>query len=82
MFSRATFSTIVVEERGLYKGGNNENFNQIIIADDITKEDHDIIDFSCSFHDEYLKIKATFESGEKMLVMFKNIITTLKYDCF
>jgi len=78
----ASFSVVVVGVRGLYKGGNNEDFNQEIIANGITKDDHDIIGFSRSFHDEYLKIKAVFESGEQVLVMFKNITTTSKYDHF
>jgi len=82
MFPMASFSIVVVDVRGLYKGENNEDFNQIMIADAIIKDDHDIIGFSHSFHDEYLKIKAAFESGEQVLVMFKNISTTLKYDRF
>jgi len=68
--------------RGQYKGGNNENLNQIIIVDGITHDDHDTFRFSRHFHDEYLKIKEAFKSGEEVLVMFKNIITTSKYDRF
>ena len=54
----------------------------MIVADGIREEDHDTVGFSRAFHDEYMKIKNAFESGEKVLVIFKNITTTSKYDRF
>ena len=81
-FPMATFSSIVIGVRGHYKSANNDDFCQVIVADGIGEEDHDTVGFSRAFHDEYTKIKTAFESGEKVLVMFKNITTTSKYDRF
>ena len=81
-FPMATFSIIVVGLRGHYKSANNEDFCQVIVADGIAEEDHDTVGFSRVFHDEYTKIKNVFESGENVLVLFKNITTTSKYDRF
>ena len=78
----ATFSSIVVGVRGYYKSANNDDFCQVIVADDIGEEDHDTVGFLRAFHDEYTKIKTAFESGEIFLVMLKNITTTSKYDQF
>lgn len=76
----AIFSVVVVGVRYHYKSVNNEEFCQMIITNGILEEDHVIVGFSQSFHDEYAKIKETFDIGENMLVMFKNITTTSKYD--
>ena len=81
-FPMATFSIIVVGLRGHYKSANNEDFCQVIVADGIAEEDHDTVGFLRVFHDEYTKIKEAFESGENVLVMFKNITATSKYDRF
>ena len=77
-----TFTSIVVGVRGHYKNANNDDYFQVIVVDCISEEDHNTIGFSRAFHDEYTKIRNVFESGEKVLVMFKNITTTSKYDRF
>jgi hypothetical protein len=79
-FPMATFSSIVVGVRGHYKSANNDDYCQVIVVDGVGEEDHNTVEFSQAFHDEYTKIKNTFESGEIFLVLFKNITTTSKYD--
>ena len=76
----ATFSSMVVGVRGHYKSANNDNYCQVFVTDGTGEDDHNTIKFSAVFHDEYTKIKNAFESGEKVLIMFKNITTTSKYD--
>ena len=78
----ATFSLIVVGVRGHYKSVNNDDYCQVIVADGIDEEDYDTVGFSRAFHDEYTKINNAFESGEQVLVIYKNITTTSKYDLF
>ena len=38
------------------------------------------MEFIQTFHEEYTKIKNGFERGENVLVMFKKITTTSKYN--
>jgi hypothetical protein len=52
----------------------------MIIADGIGEDDYDTMGFSQTFHEEYTKSKNVFESSNNVLVIFKNIITTSKYD--
>lgn len=77
-----TFCTILIDVQGHYKSANNDDYCQMIVADEIGKFDHDTVEFIRAFHNEYTKIKNVFESGENILVMFKNITTTLKYNGF
>ena len=81
-FPMATFSSIVVGVRGHYKNANNDHYCQVIVAHGIGEEDYDIVGFSRVFHSEYTKIKNAFKSDEIFWVIFKNITTTSKYDCF
>ena len=81
-FSMATLSAIVIGVRGHYKSANNDDYCQVIVADRIGKEDHDTVGFTQAFHEQYTKIKTGFENGENVLVLFKNITTTSKYDRF
>ena len=78
----AIFISIVVGVRGHYKSANNDDNCQVIVADGIVEEDHDTGGLSRAFHDEFTKIKNAFDNGENVLVMFKNITTTSKYDRF
>ena len=69
--------------RGHYKNTSNEDFFQMIVADDIAEEYHDTMGFFFQvFYDKYTKIKYAFEIDTNVLVMFKNITTTSKYDQF
>jgi hypothetical protein len=81
-FPMATFSAIVIGMRGHYKSANSDDYCQVIVADGIGEEDYDTVEFTQAFHDEYTKIKNSFESGENILVLFKNTTTTSKYDRF
>lgn len=47
-FSMATFSAIMVGIRGHYKNTNNDDFCQVIVADNIAVEDHNPLKF-CKF---------------------------------
>lgn len=62
-----TFSAIIVGVRG----ANNENFDQVIVADGNGEKNHDDDGFSRIFHDEYTIINDVFQVGENVLVMFK-----------
>ena len=77
-----TLSAIMVNIRGHYKSANNDDYCQVIVADEIGKMITIQWDLRRAFHEEYNKIKNVFESGENVLVMFKNITTTSKYDRF
>ena len=68
--------------RGHYKSANNDDYYQVIVVYGIGEEGHDTVGFTRAFHEEYTKIKNAFESGENILVMFKNIITTSKHNRF
>ena len=73
-FPMATFGAIVVGIKGLYKNAGNEDYFQVVIANGLIKEDHDIVGFSKAFHDQYSKIKRAFEARESVLVMFKTLL--------
>ena len=66
-----TFSTIVVDMRGHYKSANNDDYCQVIIADEIGEKYHDTMGFTRAFYEKYIKIKNIFESGENILEVFK-----------
>jgi hypothetical protein len=77
-----TFSAIVIGMRDHYKSANNDDYCQVIVADEIGEEDYDTVEFTQAFHEKYTKIKNDFESDENILVLFKNTTTTSKYDRF
>ena len=62
----ATFSTIVISVRGHCKSANNDDYCQVIVANGIGEENHDIVGFMQTFHKKYTKIKMTL----KMMKIF------------
>ena len=73
----ATFAALVVGTKGHYEG-----MFQVVILDVLTYEDHDSVGVTRAFQKEYMKIQESFNAGKCMLVMFKHLTVTSKYDHF
>jgi hypothetical protein len=68
----ATIVVCVIGIRGAYG-----RFNQLIIADGDNDNDNDIITLGPHFQKEYNQIVEAFNSGQCVMVLFKNI--TISY---
>jgi len=53
---------------------------QIVVADGLTYDDHNTVGFTHTFQREYMKIQESFNRGECVLIMFKHLSATSKYD--
>ena len=56
------------------------NLNQIVVVGGCTESYHDVLALTNTFNVEYGHIVEAFNSGQCMMVLFKNILTTQTQD--